>query len=185
MAFVGEDDNDVLQWRTADPRRAVILTETVTGWRETYNCDAARQDIDSYFRNPGIVTKDHLGDVFVRHIDRENCVECREYYEDKKDPNRLLPLERELKELKRFLASLACVQEATKGHDGPAQLAILVPLPHGHASSNLDLPGEIMERVQGWASAKGLEKLGTVVLDGDCPMLLIGLRKPETVATAD
>lgn len=193
-ALVEESEEYILKWKTADQRRVVIPEDTVTGWRETYNCDAARQDIDAYFRDPiSIVAKDHLGDAFVRHIDRENCVECREYYADKEDPNRPLPLESELKELKRFVASLACVQ-ATKGQSGPVQdtpknssvreigLAILLPLPFGHASSNLDLPGEIMERVQKWAGAKGLENFGTVVA-GDCPMLLIGLRQPETVTT--
>ena len=92
-AFVEEDDKEVLQWKTADPRRVVIPTETITGWRETYNCDAARQDIDAYFRDPiSIVAKDHLSDAFVRHINAENCVECREYHADRENPNRPLPL---------------------------------------------------------------------------------------------
>lgn len=113
--------------------------------------------------------------------------------QDQEDLNRLLPLESEIKELKRFLSSLNCVQ-TSRNDSGPVQdtsknssareigLAITLPLPHYHASSNLDLPGEIMEPVQGWAEAKGLERFGAVV-PGDCPLLLIGLRKPETITT--
>lgn len=183
---------ETLYWKTADSRRTVIPNETVTGWRETYNCDAARQDIDAYFCDPiSIITKDHLGDAFARHINREDCVECREYHADKENPNRPLPLERELNDLKTFLASLACVQDT---HSGPVQdmpakssdreigLAIIVPLPLDRPNYRLDLSEEIMEQVQRWASAKGLERFGTIV-PGDCPLLLIGLRKPET-ATA-
>lgn len=78
------DDN--LHWK--DPKTRVIISEAmVLGWRETYNCNAARQDIDAYFRDPvSIVTKDHLGDAFVRHIDSESCESCRGYYEEKSKP---------------------------------------------------------------------------------------------------
>ncbi len=75
--------DDKLCWK--DPQTRMIIQEsTVLGWRETYNCDAARQDIDAFFKNPiSIVTKDHLGNAFVRHIDREPCSNCREYYNRK------------------------------------------------------------------------------------------------------
>jgi hypothetical protein len=79
-------DLDNLYWK--DLKTRVIIPEaTVLGWRETYNCDAARQDIDAYFRNPvSIVAKDHLGDAFTRHIDPEPCESCRGYFEKKSKP---------------------------------------------------------------------------------------------------
>jgi len=78
--------DDKLCWK--DLKTRVIIPETtVLGWRETYNCDAARQDIDAYFRRPAsIVSKDHLGDAFARHIDGEPCPNCREYYKEKSKP---------------------------------------------------------------------------------------------------
>ena len=81
--FVGKT---TLYWM--DPNtKEVIPEETVLGWRETYNCDAARQDVDSYFRDPiSIVAKGHLGDAFARHIEREPCPSCRKYYESKLNP---------------------------------------------------------------------------------------------------
>ncbi len=80
-------DNENLVWRSAITREN-IPEDTILGWRETYNCDGATQDIDVYFINPtSIVAKDHLSDAFVRHIERESCSTCREYYEAKLNPH--------------------------------------------------------------------------------------------------
>jgi hypothetical protein len=78
------DDN--LHWKDTNTG-AIIHENTVLGWRETYNCDAARQDIDEYFRDPvSIVAKDHLGNAFTRHINREPCPYCQKYFEAKSNP---------------------------------------------------------------------------------------------------
>ena len=84
VAEIGHDDE--VEWE--DPKtRETISTDKVLGWREIYNCDTARQDIDAFFRNPtSIVAKDHLGDAFNRHIHREPCPDCRKYYEEKSKP---------------------------------------------------------------------------------------------------
>ncbi len=80
-----------LMW--VDPKtNDVIPKKTVLGWRETYNCDAARQDIDAFARDPiSIITKDHLDDAFTRHIDREHCPDCLQYYESKKRVREVVP----------------------------------------------------------------------------------------------
>lgn len=84
-AEVGHDSE--LEWHDVE-MKAAIPTATVLGWRETYNCDVARQDINAFFRNPAsIVTKDHLGDALNRHIYREPCPDCRKYYEAKLNPS--------------------------------------------------------------------------------------------------
>jgi hypothetical protein len=84
VAGIGHDDE--VAW--ADPKTmATIATSTVLGWRETYNCNSARQDIDAYFKDPiSIVTKDHLNDAFKRHIERELCLSCSEYFLEKSKP---------------------------------------------------------------------------------------------------
>ncbi|MDP3792928.1 MAG: hypothetical protein Q8Q89_04355 [bacterium] len=64
----------------------VIPTYTVVGWRETYNCINAKEDIKVFFDSPGVVTKDRLSDAFARHINRENCSDCHKYYETKLNP---------------------------------------------------------------------------------------------------
>ena len=67
-------------WRDAKTKEQ-IPSSSVLKWRETYNCDAARQDIDNLFGKPmSVVTKDHVGDAFKRHIEREGCSSCKEYY---------------------------------------------------------------------------------------------------------
>lgn len=86
-AVVNTADSEGFLWRSVITME-VILADTVLGWRETYNCDRGRQDIDIYFRSPtSIVAKDYLSDAFVRHIERESCSTCREYYEAKLNPH--------------------------------------------------------------------------------------------------
>ena len=96
--------------------------------------------------------------------------------------------EQELGELKEFLSSLGCVKEF-KGKSGPIQdlsrsasarevgLAIILPLPWGYDKS---LPEKIMNDIESWSKKKGWERFGTIV-PADCLLLLIGLRKPQTV----
>ena len=79
-------DVEDLHWK--DPKTRVVIPQTtVLGWRETYNCDAARQDIDEYFKRPiSIVARDHLGDSFTRHMTPEFCYDCKEYFDKKSKP---------------------------------------------------------------------------------------------------
>lgn len=72
-----------LYWKK--PNNMVIIpASTVLGWRETYNCDEARRDVDAYLKDTNsIIAKDHLDDALRRHIDREPCPYCRRYYEAK------------------------------------------------------------------------------------------------------
>ncbi len=98
--------------------------------------------------------------------------------------------EPELNELKEFLSSLECVR-TSREQSGPVQdvpvsararvmgLAILLPLPWAFDRS---LPEKIMEEVEKWAQERGWERFGMVVL-ADCPLLLIGLRKPRSRTT--
>jgi len=96
--------------------------------------------------------------------------------------------EPELNALKEFLTSLECVQ-ASREKSGPVQdlpesastrkagLAIIVPLPRGYDPS---LAEQIMSEVEKWSQERGWEKFGTVV-PADCPLLLIGLHRPQSV----
>ena len=76
----------LLRWKNPETKE-LIPSENVLGWRETYNCDAAMQDINAYFANPiSIISKDYLGDAFARHINREGCVSCKSHYEKQLRP---------------------------------------------------------------------------------------------------
>jgi hypothetical protein len=78
-------EGEGLSWRNS-VTGVEIPTDTVLGWRETYNCDDARRDIDAYFQNPiSIVNKSRRSDALTRHIDREPCLSCRKYFEEKSD----------------------------------------------------------------------------------------------------
>lgn len=85
VAGIGHDTE--VEWED-EKTRMPIPTAMVLGWRETYNCDAARQDMDSYLKNPiSIVTKGYLSDAFRRHVESAPCLECRRYFEDKTNSN--------------------------------------------------------------------------------------------------
>lgn len=96
--------------------------------------------------------------------------------------------EPELSALKEFLTSLECVQ-ASRNKSGPVQdlpesaktrevgLAIILPLPWGYDEN---LAKQIMSEVETWSQERGLERFGMVV-PADCPLLLIGLRKPQPI----
>lgn len=97
-ALVRKDLDERPNWIDLDNKK-VVPEDTVLGWRETYNCGAARQDVDAYFKHPGsVVGKDWLADAFARHINRENCSECRNYFEGifNSQPRQLPVIEKEI-----------------------------------------------------------------------------------------
>ena len=107
-------------------------------------------------------------------------------------------LERDHEELRTFLENLGYLKEQhldkklASGvpiyRGGPVQnvpkpskdyelgLRLLIPLPW---FGDNNLANEIMSGVENWAQQRGLERFG-YVFQSQCPLLLIGLRKPAT-----